>query len=143
MTEGPQSDRQCYASGPAQWDSCCAARGRGALKGLLVLPFILALVAVILWGAGAMASETSRTLTGVIRKFECGDNCYLTIKTSAGEKTGLCEAKACIPWFENQKMPKKFPGRKVRVTTGIGKQFDGNYDVVGHTTSFKKLDFVK
>jgi hypothetical protein len=91
----------------------------------------------------APKDEAPKILTGVIKKFECGDNCYLTIETGGGEETGLCEAKPCIPWFENQKMPKKFVGRKVKVTTGIGKQVDGNYDVVGHTLSFKKLEFVK
>lgn len=93
--------------------------------------------------AAAPALGALKTLTGVIVKFECGDNCYLTIRTKTGEETGLCEAKACIPWFENQKMPKAFIGKRVKAATGIGKQFDGNYDVVGHTLSFKTLTFVK
>lgn len=85
----------------------------------------------------------AKRLTGVIVKFECGDNCYLTIRTKSGETTSLCEAKPCVPWFENQSMPKTFIGRTVTVTTGIGKQVDGNYSVVGHTTSFRTLEFAK
>lgn len=106
--------------------------------------FFLAMSAVLAISAAASAKDAApKTLTGAIRKFECGDNCYLTIETAEGEKTGLCEARPCVPWFENQTMPKKFIGRKVRVTTGIGKQFDGNYDVVGRTLSFRKMEFVK
>lgn len=109
--------------------------------------FWLALPLLLLACVGANAAPakkaSSKVLTGAITKFECGDNCYLTIRTTRGEETGLCEAKPCIPWFENQEMPKKFLGRRVKVTTGIGRQVDGNYDVVGHTTSFKTLTFVK
>lgn len=101
-------------------------------------------LAAPLYAQAAGAKEDApKVMTGVITKFECGDNCYLTIETGGGEQTGLCEAKPCIPWFENQKMPAKFIGRKVKVTTGVGKQVDGNYDVVGHTLSFKKMEFVK
>jgi hypothetical protein len=101
------------------------------------------LVAAFVAAHAASAKDAPKTLTGVITKFECGDNCYLTIRTATGEETGLCEAKQCVPWFENQAMPKKFIGKRVTVTTGIGKQFDGNYDVVGHTTSFKTMTFGK
>jgi hypothetical protein len=93
--------------------------------------------------ASSTAAAAPRKLTGAITRFECGDNCYLTIDTGAGEKTGLCEAKACAPWFENQEMPKKFIGKRVTVTVGTGKQYDGNYTVVGRTTAFKKLEFEK
>ena len=98
-------------------------------------------------GSPAVASQPRRaatkTLEGTIRKFECGDNCYLTIKTAKSEETGLCEAKACAPWFEKQKMPRSFVGKKVRVTTGTGVQRDGSGKTMGKTTSFKTLDFVK
>jgi hypothetical protein len=90
----------------------------------------------------APAGGATKTLAGKIVKFECGDNCYLTIRTEKGEETGLCEAKLCVPWFENQAMPKKFIGRKVLATTGVGKQVDGNYNVVGQSLSFKKLEFL-
>jgi hypothetical protein len=103
----------------------------------------LMLFATSLPGEAGEKKAVPKILTGVIKKFECGDNCYLTIATSGGEETGLCEAKACVPWFENQTMPKKFIGKKVMVTTGVGKQVDGNYTVVGQTLSFKKLEFVK
>lgn len=108
-----------------------------------MLKQIVAMTFALLASAPLVHATSAKTLTGVITKFECGDNCYLTIRTKTGEETGLCEAKQCVPWFENQAMPKKFIGKRVTVTTGIGKQFDGNYDVVGHTTSFKTMTFVK
>ena len=91
----------------------------------------------------AKTIAATKTLEGTIRKFECGDNCYLTIKTAKAEETGLCEAKACVPWFEKQKMPRSFVGKKVRVTTGSGVQRDASGEVRGKMTAFKTLDFVK
>ncbi len=91
----------------------------------------------------ARAIAATKTLEGTIRKFECGDNCYLTIRTEKREETGLCEAKACVPWFEKQKMPRSFVGKKVRVTTGSGVQRDASGEVRGKMTAFKTLDFVK
>lgn len=113
------------------------------LKRLVLTSFAL-LAGCLDIDAAPAAKKAPETITGRIRKFECGDNCYLTIETSSGERTtGLCEAKQCVPWFENQSMPKKFIGKRIRVTTGVGKQFDGNYDVVGHTLSFKSMTFIK
>ena len=91
----------------------------------------------------AKTIAATKTLEGTIKKFECGDNCYLTIKTAKAEETGLCEAKACVPWFEKQKMPRSFIGKKVKVTTGTGVQRDASGKTMGKTTSFKTLDFVK
>ena len=91
----------------------------------------------------AKAIAATKTIEGTIRKFECGDNCYLTIKTAKSEETGLCEAKACVPWFEKQKMPKSFVGKKVKATTGTGVQRDASGRTMGKMTAFKTLDFVK
>lgn len=92
--------------------------------------------------AKARAAAT-KTIEGTIKGFECGDNCYLTIKLAKGEETGLCEAKACAPWFENQKMPRAMIGKKVRITTATGVQRDASGKAMGKMTSFKTLDFVK
>ena len=91
----------------------------------------------------AKSIAAQKTLEGTIRKFECGDNCYLTIKTAKGEETGLCEAKACEAWFEKQKMPRSMIGKKVKVTTTTGVQRDASGNAMGKMTSFKTLDFVK
>ncbi len=49
------------------------------------------------------------TVTGRIKAFECGDNCYLILKSESGKTiTGLCDAPQCTPWLENQQMPTKF-----------------------------------
>jgi hypothetical protein len=99
--------------------------------------------AVLLASSAAGRAEPARWISGTIQKFECGDNCYLTLRTKSGTTTALCEAKACRPWFENQKIPQKLIGRHVKATVGVGKQVDGNYDVVGTFASFKSLVFVK
>jgi hypothetical protein len=85
-----------------------------------------------------------KTTTGRIVRFECGDNCYLVIKTKAGkELTGLCIAKTCRPWNDVVEMPAKYVGRRVSVTLGTGQQVDGNGDVVGEFPSFTEVKFLK
>lgn len=92
----------------------------------------------------AAGKAPAKTLEGTIKGFECGDNCYLTIVVASGrEETGLCEAKACTPWFENQEMPKSLLGKRVRVTLSVGVQRDASGNVMGKMTSFKTIEFVK
>lgn len=114
------------------------------MRTLSILALVVALSSAALPAAAAGAPvKPGQTLAGKIRKFVCGDNCYLTIATSRGDVDALCSAKICVPWFENQKMPARMIGRKVVVTTGTDKQFDGNYDVVGHFLAFKTITLVK
>src|SRR5215207_10109166 len=61
-------------------------------------------------------------LLNPIRKYECGDNCYLTIVDARGkEHVGLCTAPLCRTWNEAAEMPDRFLSRKVRamVTKGM------------------------
>ncbi|MBM3575053.1 MAG: hypothetical protein FJX39_04945 [Alphaproteobacteria bacterium] len=102
-----------------------------------------ALVLVILLANVSFAAATSKEMRGVVKKFSCADNCYLTIETKHGEVDGLCVAKTvCVPWFEKQFMPRKYIGRSVLVTIGEDKQYDGNYTVVGTHLSFRKIRFL-
>lgn len=87
------------------------------------------------------AKET--TLEGVIAGYECGDNCYLTLRDTAGkEHGGLCTASVCQPWNDNAEMPQSFIGRPARVTVGKGKQYDGNGKVMGTTDAFLKIEWI-
>ena len=98
-------------------------------------------LAIFLAGV-SFATAAPKEICGVIKRFACADNCYLTIETKQGEVDGLCVAKtACVPWFEKQLMPRKYIGRSVRVTIGEDKQYDGNYTVVGTHLSFRKIRF--
>ena len=84
-----------------------------------------------------------QTLTGKIKSFECGDNCYLTIRTDQGrDETALCAAKACDPWNEVADMPKSVVGRAVRVTLGTRTQVDGGGNRMGRMKSFRTMTFV-
>lgn len=104
---------------------------------------VAALLPVLL-AALAPCASAAQSVTGTIRKFECGDNCYLTIKVKRGkELTGLCTADACRPWNEQAAMPRKLIGRKVLVTLGTGQQVDGSGNVMGDFTAFTKIEFVK
>ncbi|PSC05130.1 hypothetical protein SLNSH_09920 [Alsobacter soli] len=81
-------------------------------------------------------------LSGRIAGFNCGDNCYLTIKTDAGrEVDGLCVAKACRPWNEATELPAKLEGRRVVVRVGSSKQYDGDGNVMGRYRSFEDIQF--
>lgn len=105
---------------------------------------LLAAALSALAAAPALAAPAGKTLTGAIVRFECGDNCYLVVKDARGkETTGMCEAKACEPWFERQAIPKKLIGKSVTVGLGRGKQVDGEGNVMGETLSFKTLEFAK
>jgi hypothetical protein len=100
------------------------------------------MIALILASPSSSAAE--KTATGRIIRFECGDNCYLVIKTKAGEElTGLCVAQTCRPWNEAAEMPAKYVGRRVAVTRGTGKQVDGSGNVMGDFPSFTSIRFFK
>jgi hypothetical protein len=52
-------------------------------------------------------------IRGVIRKYECVDNCYLTIvDSSKREITGLCVARECKDWNKASEMPASYLGKK-------------------------------
>src|SRR3712207_2687545 len=102
---------------------------------------VLCLLAI---GTSALAAPKAGTLEGKIRKFECGDNCYLTIIDSNNkEHDGLCTAPECKPWNEVNAMPSRFKGQRAVVTVGRGIQVDGDGNVMGRMTAFKKIQFVK
>jgi hypothetical protein len=102
------------------------------------------LVVVVLMLVAPIAAAAERKVSGSIVRFECGDNCYLTIKTTSGEElTGLCAAKTCESWNETTEMPAKFIGANVRVTVGTGKQYDGSGNEVGDFPAFSTVAFVK
>jgi hypothetical protein len=94
-------------------------------------------------GLPANATPKPTTLEGTIFSYECGDNCYLTIKDSKGkEHSGLCSATACEPWNEVAAMPNSFKGKKVKVTVGEGEQVDGNGTVMGKMDAFDDLQWL-
>ena len=101
--------------------------------------------AVILNAASTPAvAATNLTLEGKIVGFQCGDNCYLTIKTVNGrEESGLCVAKECAKWNDTTEMPKSFIGKRVRIKVGVGVQLNGNGDAEGHMISFDSIHFIK
>ncbi|WGZ90444.1 MAG: SH3 domain-containing protein [Candidatus Thiocaldithrix dubininis] len=89
------------------------------------------------------SKSTSKTLSGKIAAYECGDNCYLTIKDSQGtEHSGLCTASACDKWNENAEMPSSFIGKKVKITVGRGKQVDGAGNIMGEMDAFDKIEML-
>ncbi len=86
----------------------------------------------------ALAEEKAET--GIIKAYECGDNCYLTITTNKGEElTALCAADACGAWNEQAELPAGLIGKKVEVLVGTGKQYDGAGNEMGDFPSFSKV----
>lgn len=91
----------------------------------------------------AQNRKHARTITGTIKGYECGDNCYLTITDRKGkDHDGLCSATACSKWNEKASMPKRFIGKRVRVSVGRGKQYDASGTVMGRMDAFKKITFL-
>lgn len=91
--------------------------------------------------AAALPAFAADTVSGTIKAYECGDNCYLTIATEAGEElVGLCAASACDPWNEEAAMPDAMVGKSVTVTVEMGQQVDGEGNVMGEFPSFVTVD---
>ncbi len=90
----------------------------------------------------ASASMGTDVVSGEIRAYECGDNCYLTILSEDGEElTGLCAAPECDPWNEVAEMPARFVGRPVTVTIEMGEQTDAEGNVMGEFPAFTRIAF--
>jgi hypothetical protein len=84
-----------------------------------------------------------RKITGTVRGFECGDNCYLTIVDRKKiEQVGLCAAPECESWNEQTVMPSRYMGKRVTVTVGQGQQVDDSGNVMGEMMAFKKIKFL-
>ena len=85
-------------------------------------------------------SNITSTLTGVITSYDCGDNCYLTVKDSKGEEhVGLCSAPLCESWNEVTSMPNSYKNRKVKIGVGTGTQYDGGGNVMGEMDAFESI----
>ncbi|QND58012.1 hypothetical protein [Mesorhizobium huakuii] len=100
-------------------------------------------VVVIVLAQSAPSVAKDRTMTGNIRSFECGDNCYLTIvDTKKAEQVGLCVAPECANWNERTSMPARYKGKRVTVTVGQGQQLNDAGEVMGEMMAFKKIKFL-
>lgn len=87
-----------------------------------------------------VTKPTGITLTGTILDYECGDNCYLTIKDEQGaEHVALCTAPQCDSWNEVSTMPKSFLKKKIQVTLGRAKQYDSAGNEMGEMDSFDSI----
>src|SRR5215211_3822580 len=105
---------------------------------------LLCLISAIAVGGAALAASQAKTMEGKIRKFECGDNCYLTIVDKSNkEHTGLCTAPECAKWNDAVSIPPRFKGQRVLVTLGRGVQRDGDGNVMGRMTAFERIRFAK
>lgn len=89
------------------------------------------------------STPTGKTLTGTISSYECGDNCYLTVKDEQGtEHVALCTAPQCDSWNEVAAMPKSFLKKKVQVSLGRAKQYDGAGNEMGEMDAFDSITFL-
>jgi hypothetical protein len=111
--------------------------------------FILVSVMVVLFIAApnkvmAQKAKTAKIIEGTISEYSCGDNCYLTIIDKKGKKhEGLCVAPLCSKFNETTEMPKKYKGKRVKVTVGKGKRFDGGGNFMDNYDAFIKIQILK
>lgn len=90
------------------------------------------------------SKPTGKTLTGTIVSYECGDNCYLTLKDEQGtEHVALCTAPQCDSWNELAAMPASFLQKKVQVNLGRAKQYDGAGNEMGEMDAFDSISFLE
>lgn len=100
------------------------------------------LAAVLLVGTGAfpVADAAAEMVSGRIKSFECGDNCYLTItRKTGGVLTGLCAAAECNAWNDRAAMPADMVGVDVTVMVGLGKQYDAEGKPMGDFPAFTDI----
>lgn len=102
----------------------------------IIIAFISASITVV--------NAKERIIEGVISDYECGDNCYLTIKDIKGkEHTGLCGASMCQKWNDSGDMPEEFKGKKVKITVGRGFRYDGEGHALDKMDLFNKIVLLK
>lgn len=100
------------------------------------------IAAVLLSFAPAAVAAESTNVSGTIAKFECGDNCWLTVKWGKGHELQLlCRARACEPWVDKAAMPRAMIGRKVVVTLGVAPAVDGNGDIQDYALAATDMKF--
>ena len=122
------------------YDEPMQGHGHGAITRVFRLLAAMAAVFVMCLEAPAAGK---RTIVGTIRDYTCGDNCYLTIVDARGKKhDGLCTASLCQAWNKAVEMPKRFVGRKVRVTVTKGMQVNDNGDPMGPFPAFRKIELL-
>lgn len=98
-----------------------------------------AFAAALLLASGA-ALAAGKPVEGKIVSFECGDNCYLTVKPDTGaEINALCGVGPCAKWAETAEMPASFVGRRVIGTLAKGMRYDGDGNKMGTYPSFESL----
>ncbi len=86
--------------------------------------------------------KVGQVVAGRIKRYICGDNCYLIITTENGrEIEGLCVAKECREWNRRAELPRHLVGRMVSVTIGRGHQTTASGIVMGEWTSFTAVRF--
>jgi hypothetical protein len=85
------------------------------------------------------AAQSDATVDGKIVSFDCGDNCYLTIKTKDGPEVGLCVAPECDPWNAEAAMPEALIGKSVKAVIGIGERYMEDGTLVDHALSFRHV----
>ena len=82
-------------------------------------------------------SPSGTTLTGTIASYECGDNCYLTVRdTQDKDHVALCTAPLCDSWNETGTLPADYQNKKVTVSLGKDKQYDAAGNVMGEMDAF-------
>jgi hypothetical protein len=78
--------------------------------------------------AAPVDDRTLVTVTG----FECGDNCYVTLRSAdtGVERSVLCLAEPCRDWNAATEMPPEDIGRQYLARFGTGQQVDADGGVM-------------
>ncbi len=101
--------------------------------------FGFAIVGTLAFASGS-AFATGKTVEGRIVSYECGDNCYLTLRTDAGKTiVAMCYVGLCEKWVDAAEMPTSFVGRRVGGKIGVGTRVDGAYNKLDQFPNFETL----
>lgn len=69
----------------------------------------------------------SWTTTARLVGFECGDSCWLSVRTARGRlESILCNAPQCESWMRLGTLPKPLVGKRARMSMRMGKAMSGD-----------------
>ena len=92
--------------------------------------------------SGPERAPKSWTTTARLVGFECGDNCWLSVKDARGRRESvLCNAPQCERWMSLGTLPKRLVGKRVKMSMRMGKAMSGDV-VMAESPEVFRLEFV-
>lgn len=82
-------------------------------------------------------------ITAVLKRFECGDSCYVVVVNNAGrEESFLCSAPICERWVDSGYLPVELRNQRVGITLSQKNLYTSSGKIAGTDLSAEKIEFI-